>query len=66
VNAAGLHANQKPAQGAPGAGQKPVAVGGNASGQTPDKAGQMRSSENPGTPVANPRPGPSGLAPHKQ
>jgi hypothetical protein len=58
----GLNPNEKAAQGAPGAGQKPA---GAAPGRTPDKAGEVRAGDNPGTPVANPLPGPSGQVPHQ-
>jgi hypothetical protein len=58
----GLNPNEKAAQGAPGAGQKPA---GAAPGRTPDKAGQAKAGDNPGTPVANPLPGPSSTVPHQ-
>jgi hypothetical protein len=50
----GVNAPQQGARGAPKGGQHPA-----------DKAGQGKPGENPGTPVANPLPGPGGIAPKR-
>lgn len=52
-----------PEQSAQGASARPVGSSSGSTGDTGQGAGQLPAGQNPGTPMATPLPGPSGIAP---